>query len=135
MGKRRLKDANLLLTFALPAAASTSTNSTALDTGVDNFKLEEVDLVLSVPALNATIVPDTRTVTLIIESSAASNFGTVVKTVISQTFTGAGGVGIPASEVRARIPTNGEQYYRGKITFGASTTDGSAVTAEFSAQF
>ncbi len=120
--------------FALPAAASTSTNSTAIDFGADTYKGEKVELELSIPALTDTIVPSTRTVTYIIETCAATNFSTIDQTLYSEVFTGAGS-GVAAQLKRVRLPSNCARYVRAKVTFGASTTTGAAVSATFTARF
>jgi hypothetical protein len=120
--------------FALPAAASTSTNSTNIDFGADVFKPENVELELSVPALSDTIVPSTRTVTYIIETCTATNFSTIDQTLYSETFTGAGS-GIAAKVKRVRLPSNCARYVRFKVTFGASTTTGAAVSATGTVRF
>lgn len=121
--------------FALPAAASTSTNSTTLDLGADVHDTETVELELSVPALSTTIVPDTRTVTYIIEASTTSNFAAIDQTLLQEVATGAGGVGVGAFNKRVRLPSNCARYVRWKITFGASTTTGAAVNATPSVRF
>lgn len=118
--------------FALPASASSSTQSTAIDLQTaagNNFRPENLELELSVPALSATIVPDTRTVTYIIETSTTSAFSAIDQTLLSVVQTGAGGAGVAAFNERVRIPSNCAQYVRFKITFGASTTTGAAVNA------
>ena len=123
-------DALLTATFALPASASSSTNqATPFDLGADLYKTENVEVEISVPALSATIAPDTRTVTIIIETCAATNFSTIDQTLYSESFAGAGGAGIAAKTKIVRLPSNCARYVRGKVTFGASTTDGSAVSA------
>lgn len=131
---RSFKDAALTQTKALPAAASTSTVSDGLDTGLRTSRAsapQTLDAVLTLPALTTVVVPDTRTVTLVIEGSNASNFGTF-ETLRTVTLTGAGGVGLPAGgEVRVSLSQDCPRYLRGKVTFGASTTDGSAKTFEF----
>lgn len=121
--------------FALPAAASTSTNSTGIDFGAGVAKHLGVELELSVPALTTTIVPDTRTVTYIIETSTDSAFGSIDQTLLSQVSTGAGGAGVGAFLERVRLPSNCARYVRAKVTFGASTTTGAAVSATFTARF
>lgn len=128
---RNIQDVSLNpAAFALPAAASSSTQSAAIDLGVDVFDIENVELLLTIPALNATIAPDTRTVTAIWETSTVSNFATIDATIFSRVLTGAGGTGIPAqTDLRCRLPSNCARYVRAKVTFGASTTDGSAVSA------
>ena len=134
---RNIQDAALTpAAFALPASASATTTSAVIDLGLDSYKPENIELDVSIPALNATIAPDTRTVTAIIETSTASNFGTIDATIFSKVLTGAGGAGIPAQTgLRCRVPSNCARYVRAKITFGASTADGSAVSATFTPRF
>lgn len=132
--KRNIKDRDLIKKFTLPAAASNSTTSAALDLGVRTAAgslPSELELVLEIPALSATIAPDTRTVTLTIEESDAENFGSTTTTG-TLVLTGAGGVGIAANELRVALSPHSKRYVRGKVAFGASTTDGSALEAEFS---
>jgi len=117
--------------FALPNAASGVTQSVGLDFATDDYKPANVELELSIPALSTTIAPDTRTVTVTFETSTASNFGTVAREIYRKVLTGAGGAGIPASTHLARLPSDCERYVRAKVTFGASTTDGSAVSGTF----
>lgn len=133
---RNLVDAGYTTTFTLPASASSSTNqATPFDFGADTHKPEQVEIEISVPALTTTIVPDTRTVTLIIETSTVVGFGTIDQTICSEVATGAGGVGISATAKRVRLPSNCARYVRGKITFGASTTTGAAFSATCRALF
>ena len=132
---RNLQDALVNpVAFALPSSASTSTNSTTIDFGADTFKPENLELELSVPALSDTIVPSTRTVTYIIETCTATNFSTIDQTLYSETFTGAGS-GIAAKVKRVRLPSNCARYVRFKVTFGASTTTGAAVSATGTVRF
>lgn len=133
---RNIQDASLNpATFTLPAAASSSTQSAAINFGLDTMKPANVELELSIPALNATIAPDTRTVTAIFETSTTSNFAAVARTIYSKILTGASSAGIGASVHRCRLPSDCEQYVRAKITFGASTTDGSAVSGTVTLRF
>ncbi len=121
--------------FVLPAAASTSTQSTGIDFGADVHKTESVELELSVPALSTTIVPDTRTVTYIIESSTTSNFAAVDQTLMAEVQTGAASGGVAAFLKRVRLPSNCARYVRFRILFGASTTTGAAVSATGTVRF
>jgi len=92
---RNIVDATYSATFALPASASASTNqATPFDLTAEAFKNESVEVEIDVPALNATMAPDTRTATYIIEASAVSNFASGVQTLQSQQFAGASGAGI-----------------------------------------
>ena len=55
---RNIQDASLNpATFALPAAASTSTTSAVIDFGTDVFKTGMAELDLAIPALSTTIAP------------------------------------------------------------------------------
>jgi hypothetical protein len=127
---RNQVDALHSATFALPASASTSTSqATVFDLGTYVFKPENVEVEISVPALSATIAPDTRTATYIIESSTLVGFGTTSQTLFSEVFTGAGGAGIPAQTKRVRLPSDCARYLRGRVAFGASMTSGAAVSA------
>lgn len=133
---RNIQDASLTpATFTLPASASSSTQSSAIDLGADTTKPSNVELELSIPALSTTIAPDTRTVTAIWETSTTSGFGTIARTIYSKVLTGAGGAGVGASVHRCRLPSDCERYVRAKVTFGASTTDGSAVSGTATLRF
>jgi hypothetical protein len=132
---RNQQDATLNpVAFALPAAASSSTNSTAIDLSTDVFKVGLYEFVVAIPALSTTIAPDTRTVTVLLETSTTSNFAAIVQSQ-QYIYTGAGGAGIAATESRFRVSSNTAQYARFKVTFGASTTDGSAVSATGTVRF
>lgn len=133
---RNIQDATHVATFTLPASASSSTQmSSGFDLGTDIHKPSSIELELSVPALNATMAPDTRTFTYICETSAASNFGTIDATIFSKVFTGASSAGIGAQVVRCRVPSNCARYVRWKVTSGASTADASTITATASVRY
>lgn len=126
---RNISDANFSTTFALPGAASTSTNqATGFDLDADTVKNEHVEMEVSIPALSTTIAPDTKTATVIIETSTTSNFAAIV-TSFSKVLTAAGGVGIGASKLRYRPASDSPRYIRAKVTFGALMTDASALSA------
>lgn len=132
--RHQLRDADLHKTIALPAAASTSVVTAAVDLGVLTNRAfpPGAKLCLRIPALSTTILPDTKTATLTIQTSPVSNFGSGVETLRTAVLTGAGGVGVAVpSEIRAAPPEDCPRYVRGKVDFGALTTDGSALTAEF----
>lgn len=132
---RNIQDAALNpVAFALPNAASSSTTSAAVDFGTDTVKPETIELDLAVPALSDTILPNTKTATVLYESSTTSNFVAVARQLASITLTGAG-AGSTAMSLRTRLPSNCERYVRGKVTLGANTTDGSAVNATLTLRF
>jgi len=127
-----VRDASMAKENALPAAASTTVNGTAMDlgplTGISS-RSENVEALLSAPALTTTILPDTRTMTYSLEACADSAFGSGVVTLAGSCIvqTGAGAAGAAAATFRAKIPGNCPRYLRAKAVSGASTTDASAV--------
>lgn len=126
-----MKDASLKVTKALPTAASGSVTSSGIDTGKGSYgdQVADVEFLLTAPALNTTMLPDTRTATYIIEHDTDSAFGTVATlNVGSITQTGAAGAGAASTTLRFKLPTNANRYIRAKCTLGASTTDSSAVS-------
>lgn len=128
---RNMIDATLVKTFTCPAAPSTSNSSAGIDLGAEPHKSGGIECELSVPALNATIVPNTFNVVYVVEASSISDFSVIDQSYYYETFTGAGGTGIAAKTKRCRIPSLGSRYIRGRVQFGASTTTGAAVTATF----
>jgi hypothetical protein len=121
--------------FALPAAAGASTVSAEIDLGTGDFKPENLELELSVPALTTVMVPDTKTVTYIVETSATSNFAAVDQTLMAEVQTGAGGAGVGEFLKRVRLPSNCARYVRFKVTLGAGTTTAAAVNATGTVRF
>lgn len=134
--QRNIRDKDLLVTTAMPAGASTTVNGAVLDLGAASFgkaihRGEGFELVARIPALNATMLPDTKTLIATIQTSEDSAFGSGVRDLATSTTTGAGGVGAVASELRASVPSDCFRYVRLKTVSGALTTDMSAVSSEF----
>lgn len=130
---RNLRDAALTKTIALPSAAG-SVVTAVIDTGIRTDRasfLEEVDAVMEVPALPVAVVSDAETVTLIVEASPVADFASGVVTLRTLVATGAGGAGIPVTQVRTSLPTDLPRYVRGKVTTGAGTSDASAYSGTF----
>lgn len=122
-----LRDKSLIQTKALPnGAASTVTDGFDLETSSGEF-LANVELDLSVPALTATEVADTQTITYIVEHSAAADFGSVTTLMTLQTVTGS--TGVAALNRRIRLPSTVQRYVRVKATkTGASNASTSSMT-------
>lgn len=114
--------------FALPAAAG-STQSAAIDLGTDLFKIGQMEFSIAIPALGVGIIPNAITLTAILETSTVSNFASIVATQSAVAATGAGGVGVSATETLFRVPSNCPRYVRFKVTTGATSGDASAVSA------
>jgi len=122
--------------FAM-GAASASTNSTAIDLQTvagNNFRPENIEFELSIPALATGIIPDASVVSLILETSTTSNFAAITGT-YTETVTGAGGVGTGARTARFRIPSNCPQFVRFKTTRGSGGTTAAGVNATGTVRF
>jgi len=133
LGMARLQtDAQCRATRALPAAPSTTVDGAAIDLGLSSRGdfLGGAELRISAPALNATILPDTRTMTYsVIHSDNANLSGASVllSSVINQV--GAAGAGADEATVDVALPIDVKRYVGLRITSGASTTDASTKTA------
>lgn len=132
--QRNLRDADLRVTHVLPAAASTTIVTSGIDLGAltpQASRPDGLELVFKVPALDATALPNTRTLTLTIEASDDPAFGSGVDVLATKVITGAGGVGAAADEARCGVQSNTKRYVRGKGVTGVSAGDQSAVSGEF----
>ncbi len=131
----RLKDGTLKKTIALPAAASTTVTTADLDLGVLSGREfpGTVEVVVDVPALNATMLPDTKTLTVQLQNGAAASPTTAIGEAL--VITGAGGVGAAASQLRVRLPSTALRYLNCKFTSGALTTTMAAVSGEMDLVF
>lgn len=132
-----LKDGQVKVTDALPSAASTTIYSDAIDLGHGSLGdfVANAEFKLTVPAVNTTMAPDTRTFTYSIVTAATSDLSsspTVVHASIL-TQTGAGGAGAATANVTIRLPVDCQRYVGVKTVSGASTTDASAVSLTFEA--
>lgn len=134
-----VRDADLRKTRALPASASATVDGAIIDLGqtTNGRLLADFDFLLTAPAVNATMAPDTRTFTYSILTSANSDLSspTVVQPgVIVQT--GAGGAGAASTTYRFRLPSSATARYVGvRVVSGASTADASTVSATLEALF
>jgi len=131
--KFNVKDSALQITRALPAAASSTVTSTALDLGhtANGAPLERGEILVSAPAVTTTMVPDTRTMTYNLIASANADLSspvTVVSGLIVQT--GAGGAGAAAATARYKPASDSLRYYGLQIVSGGSTTDSSTVSGQ-----
>lgn len=125
---RAMKDALLIVTKALANGAANVT-SDALDTmcGTRGDQLAPIEFLLSAPAMNATEMPDAKTMKYDIIYSVNADLSaptTYITAAITQT--GAGGVGCAAATFRVVPPVDGARYWGVKATGSAS---GNATTA------
>ena len=126
------RDALLKNTLALPASASASVYSAGIDLGhgTRGDFVAPGELLISAPAVNATMAPDTRTFTYFLQHDTDPAFGTVATLAALQIVqTGAAGAGAAAATARFRPQVDVNRYVRLAITSGGSTADASAVSA------
>lgn len=125
-----VKDYLLTSTVVLPVGAVTTTG-TAIDLGqtTRGQHLAQCELLIEAPALTVGALPDTKTITYDIISSASSNMSSptvLVAGLIVQT--GAGGVGAAAATARYRPATNVAQYVAIRATGVATVSAASFST-------
>lgn len=135
-----LKDALLKATLACPnGSASASVSSSGIDTGTvpNSTKLSgiqpgNVELILSAPALTATELPDTKTMTYDVVAATAADFSdaaVIQKAAITQT--GASSAGAAAATKRLRLDESNSRYIGLQITnSGAGDASGKSATLE-----
>lgn len=149
MADLNLKDEQLIRTKALPASASASITTDAIQLigGADSQGgfYSECELLIEVPALSATILP-----AAVVSPAAAAGKLTVsveesdtdsadawnsAATIYSFDIEGGESGGSAAVEKRFRLPIGVKKYIRVKATTNATATDASAVTLTASLVF
>ena len=125
---RLVKDYLTTVTRALPTADGTVTSGD-IDLGavVGGAGLENVQLTVEVPALNATQLPNSDTLTITIQGGASASPSTSLNLV--RVLTGAGGVGVAAVTWAVRLPPDCPRYINVKFVAAGGTGDISASTA------
>jgi hypothetical protein len=121
---RTIKDAALIVTKALPAAAaSASSDSILLGTSI----VEGQQVLLTVPATPALV--DDKTITYTFEDSANDASFTAIPQLATKVSTGAGGVGAAAVEHRVCLPPTTRKYLR--VTAAVLTAGGNNTGVSF----
>lgn len=120
---RNLKDADKIVTTALPAAGA-NVDSTPLDLEqVIGGNVENVILELSVPATDSLV--NEKLITFSVKDGAASNSLAAIDPAMSTTVVGTAGNVSAAKVVRFRLPPNTRRY----VSVNASVpADGGVVT-------
>lgn len=128
---RNLKDADLVITRALPTADGTVT-STDFDLGADAYKAENYEFSIEVPELSAANLPSAATLTITVQGGAAAAPTTSLNLVAVITGTGST---IAAQELRFRLPSNCPRYVNVKFAAAGGTGDMSAKSATLALRF
>lgn len=108
---RRLQDANLVKTKALPAAAAAN-YSDSIDLGQTTLgpAADHIEVEISIPA-TASLVDD-KTITLTLKDSADDSTFTAIPSIATLVQTGAGGAGASATSRRFKLPPSCRRYIR-----------------------
>lgn len=108
---RRLLDANLTKTKALPAAAAANySNSIDLGSTTLGPVADEIELDISIEATPALV--DDKTITLTVKDSADDSTFTAIPSLATLVQTGAGGAGAAAASRRLKLPPSCRRYIR-----------------------
>lgn len=122
-----VKDALLAKTIALPDSpgAVSTVGIQVTGDGLNTDFVVAPDVLLELPALTATQVPNTKTVTYTLETSDSLGSGYTTLATVLKT----GSSGIAASKERFRLASDAKKYVRLTATTGADTTDCSDSSA------
>jgi hypothetical protein len=133
--KRTLRDVNLAVSLALPAAGA-SNSTAAIDTTETNpewLDSQELEARFELPATPSLV--DAKTVTLTLEHSSDNSSWSTNTDVTAQVTTGTGGTGGPAIDYSFRLPKGCKRYIRmgqAVLTAGGSNV---AISGTFSLCF
>lgn len=111
----RPRDNNLYQSIALSNGAGSVTSS-AIDMVSNRPTCCDSELLIVAPKLNSTQLPDTYTMTYIVEFSASSSFGTITRSITVGVQTGASSAGAAADEYRCGVASDADRYVRLKVT-------------------
>lgn len=127
---RTVLDANFIASNTLPAAASTTVNGTSLDLQqtLPYATTEIVNVQISIPALNTTMLPDTRTLTVTLQDSPDNTNWTAVPEFSALVITGASGAGAAATSRIIKLTPASQRYIRVIYVTGASTATMAALS-------
>lgn len=118
---------------ALPTANGTS-YSADIDLGSGDYKAGNYDLLVTVPDLTPTHLPNADTLTVNVVAGATASPTTKILSTIA-VYTGASNSGAPGSTTQVRLPSNVAQYVRIQFVAAGGTGDMSAVAAEVGLRF
>lgn len=130
---RLIQDALLATTRALPTADGTVTSADFdLQQVAPGVALDELELVVEIPALTSTHLPSSKTLTTTLQGGASATPSTSLG--ITKTITGTGSA-IAAQTQRFRLPPDCPRYVNVKFVGAGGTGDISGVTAAIGLRF
>lgn len=130
---RKIKDALLQSTKALPAAGA-SASSDAFDLGVDPWPtVEQIQAKITAPAVAS--LADTKTLTYTFEDSADGSSFAAISELNTLVQTGAGGAGDGAEERVVSLPPSVRRYVRATAAVEAAGGDNTGESFTFELLF
>ena len=131
---RAFKDANVIVTKALPAAAAANeTDSINLQVNAAGVNQDRIDWRISIPATPS--LANTKTITLTLKDSADDSSFDAVPGIAPIVLTGAGGVGAAALSRIVKLPPSTRRYLRLDAAVEADGGNNTAVSYTLSALF
>ena len=118
---------------ALPTADGTS-YSTTIDLGDVDSVGENHELLITIPDLTVTHLPNADTLTVAVAAGAATDPTALIADTI-EVLTGGGGAGATGTTTRFRLPSDCPRYVRVRFTADGGTGDMSAVDAVVGLRF
>lgn len=124
---RRLADANLTKTKALPAAAAAN-YSNSIDLGQTTLgpAADHIEVEISIPATPALV--DDKTIILTLKDSADDSTFTAIPAIATLTQTGAASAGAAAASRRFKLPPSCRRYLRLDAAVLTAGGDNTAVS-------
>jgi hypothetical protein len=108
LNQRTLRDANLSVSTALPAAGASATSASIDTANINPGRVPEVEGIIELPATPSLV--DAKTVTLTLKDSADNITFNAVADVPAQVTTGTGGTGGPAIAYQFKLPIGLRRY-------------------------
>ena len=118
---------------ALPTADGVSYSAT-IDLGDVDSVGENHELLITIPDLTVTHLPNADTLTVAVAAGAATDPTALIADTI-EVLTGAGGAGATGTTTRFRLPSDCPRYVRVRFTAAGGTGDMSAVDAVVGLRF
>jgi hypothetical protein len=133
LNERSLKDLNLSVSKALPAAGA-SNQSTSIDlVTVSAGRIDDVEVLIELPATPSLV--DAKTITLTVKDSADNSSFAAVAAIPAQVTTGAGGTGGPAIKAQFKLPIGLRRYIYLDQAVLAAGGDNTAISGSLSLVF
>ena len=125
------RDAAMIVGAKPSGTTATTVGSNPIDLGpidAEGVRSEPFELELAIPAFTATELPADATLTIKLQSCAASGFSSNVTDHISQSI--GDGTAYSGGTIRFRVPLKGDRYWRAAVTTTLANSGAVADTAQ-----